>query len=668
MPPNVLGDPTVLGTSDGVTSYMARLYSEMPMEDFKYSPSGGYNNAYATFNWGSKSTGESLGRDWRQPNETNNCVNYNWVYSVIRDCNYFIQNFPGYASKFTAAQAQNWLGEAYFTRATCYYALVRRFGGVPLVTTVISYPSTAGDSIATVGLARASEADTWNLIATDLDSAYNKLPVSSQVSRADKSTAAAYKARAMLFAGCIAKYNTNISPANKYNTGQLCGFAPGTDPAPYFQAAYDAAKLVISGASGKTYSLYMKDWAAGNLTAQFRNMVDMFFDPASSENIFVRQYDTYLDDGHNYDLYMIPDPIRGWGWGSEVSPTLDFVEMFDGFPHWPSGTPGVAGMPNAFGSSRLQNLDASGNYMAYDNPTDLFANAEPRLKAYVITPFDVLKGSVVEIRAGIYVKPTGGTGLVKPSDIKNAGEGTPLNSRYDITNSASSSIFVGLGPAVTGSGNTNFSYTLPNGTKMLASGNAGIFPTGGGGWYSSSAFMGFSIRKYLNENKAPADMGSNNSYGHCNQTWIDIRYAEVLLSAAEAIMELNSLGQSGNTGEALQYVNQVQQRAGANITPVDSFDLNTVRKEWRKEFAFENKTWFNLLRWRLFDKEMNKTVYRQLTPFYVADAGKYIFDIKPFEEMTRYSNGYTWNTQWYYQGFPAAEVANNKKMVQNIGY
>jgi hypothetical protein len=203
---------------------------------------------------------------------------------------------------------------------------------------------------------------------------------------------------------------------------------------------------------------------------------------------------------------------------------------------------------------------------------------------------------------------------------------------------------------------------------MLASGNFGMYPTGGGGWFSSSAFMGFGIRKYLNENKAPADMGSNSSYGHCNQTWIDVRYAEVLLTAAEASMELNSLGQSGNTAEALQYVNQIQQRAGANITPVDSFDLNTVRKEWRKEFAFENKTWFNLLRWRLFDKEMNKTVYRQLTPFYVADAGKYIFDVKPFEEMTRYGNGYTWNTQWYYQGFPASEVSNNKKMIQNIGY
>ncbi|ANH82742.1 hypothetical protein A8C56_18745 [Niabella ginsenosidivorans] len=668
-PPNILSDAAILGTPDGVTSYMARLYSEMPIEDFKYSPSNGYNNAYNAFNWGSKSTGESLGRDWRQPNENSNVVNYNAVYGTIRDCNYFIQNLPAYAGSFSAAQVQGWLGEAHFVRATCYYALVRRFGGVPLVKTPINYPSTSTDSAAINGLERSSEEDTWNFIGSDLDSAYNLLPVTNQTGRADKSTAAAYKARAMLYAGCIAKYNTNISPANQYGTGQLCGFADGpAKAAAYFQAAYDAAKLVINGTAGKTYSLYMKSWVAGNLAAQTQNMIDMFFDAASPENIFVRQYDTYLSSGHNWDLYMIPDCIRGWGWGSEVSPTLDFVEMYDGIPTWNGDGPkAIQNLPNAFGCPRLKNLNPDGTYVQYANPTDLFANAEPRLKAFVITPYDVLKGSVIEIRAGI-VKPQGHAGgAISPDDIKNSGEGTPLNSRYDITNTGSQ-IFVGLGPTNTGSGNTNRLYTIPAGypnagQTILAAGNAGIYSTGGGAWYSSSAFMGFSIRKYLNPSKAPADMGSSSSYGHSNQTWIEIRYAEVLLTAAEAIMELG-----GNTSEALGYVNQIQARAGATQTPLASFSLNTVRKEWRKEFAFENKTWFNLNRWRLFDSEMNATIYRQLTPFYVAETGKYIFDIKPFEEMTRYSNGYTWKSVWYYQNFPGSEISNNKKMIQNIGY
>lgn len=652
-PPNILTDETVLGTSDGVTSYMARLYSQMPIEDFKWSPTNGYNQGYPIFHAPAAMTGEALSRDQRVPTENSNSVNWNWLYSVVRDCNYFIQTFPNFSTKFTPAQVQNWLGEAYFVRATCYYALVRRFGGVPLVTNVINYPITSTDSVAINGLARASEADTWKLIGSDLDSAYNKLPTSNQLSRADKSTAAAYKARVMLYAGCIAKYNTNVSPTNRFNTGQLCGFPAGTDPKPYFKASYDAAKLVINGTAGKTYSLYMKGWSAGNLTAQFRNMVDMFFDASSPENILVKQYGTYQTSGHNYDRYNIPDPIKGpQGWSSETLPTLDLVEMYDGFPHWTSG-------PNA---GRIKNLDDDGYYTLYDQPTDLFANAEPRLKAYVITPMDVLKGTTIEIRAGIYKASTGGTGKIKPSNIPGAGEGNMT--RFDISNSANSPLFVGLGPTITGSGNTNKFYTLPNGQQMLASGNFGPFLTGGGAWYSASAFMGFGLRKYLNE----ALPQSQILEAYSTQSWIEIRYAEVLLTAAEAIMELNSLGQSLPVSEALGYINSIQNRAGATITPMASFDLNTVRKEWRKEFAFENKTWFNLLRWRLLDKEMNKTVYRQLAPFYVADAGKYIFDSKPFEEMTRFSNGYTWNPLNYYQAIPASELSTNKRMTQNMGY
>ena len=657
LPPNILTDQTVLGTPDGVTSYMARLYSEMPMEDFKYNCARGYNTGYYTYISPAAMTGEALSRDKRDPTENNigtwSPNGWNYLYGVIRDCNYFIQNIPTYAGNFTPAQVKSYVGEAYFVRATCYYALVRRMGGVPLVTTAINYPVTANDSVAIKGLERASEADTWKLIGADLDSAYANLPVSNQVSRANKSTAAAYKARAMLYAGSVCKYNTNVSPTNSFGAGQLCGFPSGTDPKPYFQAAYDAAKLVINGTAGKTYSLYTKGWAAGNLTAQFRNMVDMFFDASSPENIFIRQYGTYQTSGHDYDRYNIPDPIKGpQGWSSETLPTLDFVEMFDGFPKYTSG-------PKA---GKIQNLDANGNYVMYNQPTDLFANAEPRLKAYIITPMDVVKGTVIEIRAGIYKASTGGTGLIKPSQIPGAGEGNMT--RYDISNSASSPIFVGTGPTVTGSGNTNKYYTLPNGQQMLACGNFGPYPTGGGGWYSANAFLGFGLRKYLNENLPQPQILE----AYSTQSWIEIRYAEVLLTAAEAIMEINSLGGSLSTSEALGYVNSIQSRAGADVTPAASFDLNTVRKEVRKEFAFENKTWWNLRRWRLLDKEMNLTVYRQLTPFYVAETGKYFFDSKPFEEMSRFSNGYTWNPLNYYQPIPASELSTNRKMIQNTGF
>ncbi|MEN6323623.1 MAG: RagB/SusD family nutrient uptake outer membrane protein [Proteiniphilum sp.] len=653
-PPNILGDDIVLGTSDGVTSYLARLYSEMPMEDFKWSPNYGYNEAYRIYQTPSAMTGEALGRDQRSPVEGGNQNRWNYLYGVIRDCNYFIQNLTNYATNFNETQLKNWLGEAYFIRATCYYALVRRYGGVCLVKNVISYPPTENDSVAVRGLERSSEVDTWKLIADDLDFAYDNLPESNQVSRANKSTAAAYKARAMMYAGCIAKYNTNISPENKFNTGLLCGFPAGTDPKPYFQASYDAAKKVIDGTSGKTYSLYKKAWVSGDLAAQTKNMEDMFFDETSPENIFVRQYGTYQTSGHSYDNFNIPDPIKGpLGWGSATLPTLDLVEMYDGFPHWESGPY----------EGKIKTVDDEGYYILYDKPTDLFANAEPRLKAYVITPMDELKGTVISIRAGIYKANSNG-GKISRAALQSKGFGENNMTRYDISNSASSVIFVGTGPNVTGSGNTNRWYTLPDGSEMLASGNYGIYPTGGGGWYSASAFMGFGLRKFINPDLPRPEI----LYFHSTQTWIEIRYAEVLLTAAEAIMELNSLGKPMNISEALGYVNSIQERAGATITPSASFNLDVVRKEWRKEFAFENKTWFNLLRWRLLDKEMNHTWYRQLTPFYVADQGKYMFDSKPFEEMTRFSNGYTWNPTNYYQAIPGTEIANNPKMIQNVGY
>ena len=629
-PPNILDDQTILGTTDGVTSYMARLYSELPIEDFKWSPTNGYNGGYFTYHSPNCMTGEAVGRDQRTGQESSNAVNWSWVYSVIRDANYFIQYFPTYAKNFTPTQAQNWLGEAYFTRATAYYALVRRFGGVPLVTKVINYPITSTDSIAVSGLARSSEADTWKLIGSDLDTAIAYLPVTNQAGRANMYTAAAYKARAMLYAGSIAKYNANLSPNNPYNTGQLCGFPAGTDPSPYFQASYDAAKIVIS--SGK-YSLYMKDWAAGNLAAQTQNMEDMFFDASSPENIFVREYGNYQTDAHSYDCYNIADPIKGpSGWGSETCPTLDLVEMYDGFPHWQSGPY----------QGHLQNLDANGNYTLYNNPTDLFANAEPRLKAYVITPMDILKGSPMNIRRGIYTPSTGGAGLIKPSQIPGAGEGN-------------TGAYPNTGIIVTSNGPTGQTpYKLPNGTTMNPCGEYGPFNPGA--FYNACAWAGFGLRKFINPNLAQAQV----LQGYSTQTWIELRYAEVLLTAAEDIVELNSLGKGGDPTEALGYINTIQNRAGATIST--TVDIPTVRKEWRKEFAFENKTWFNLLRWRMLDKEQNNRVYRQLTPFYVADAGKYIFDVRPFERAFVYN----FNPLWYYQTIPASELSTNKKMVQNL--
>ena len=68
-----------------------------------------------------------------------------------------------------------------------------------------------------------------------------------------------------------------------------------------------------------------------------------------------------------------------------------------------------------------------------------------------------------------------------------------------------------------------------------------------------------------------------------------MRYAEVLLSAAEANF------QSGNTGKALQYVNEVRTRA--KVTPLTSIDLAKIKLERQVELCMEGQRYLDLVRW-----------------------------------------------------------------------
>lgn len=74
---------------------------------------------------------------------------------------------------------------------------------------------------------------------------------------------------------------------------------------------------------------------------------------------------------------------------------------------------------------------------------------------------------------------------------------------------------------------------------------------------------------------------------------IEIRYAEVLLVKAEALVAL------GQTSEALPLINQLRERAyGNNSKNLKSVGVSDIRKEWANEFTYEQKDWFNLVRWK----------------------------------------------------------------------
>ncbi|SFC91506.1 RagB/SusD family nutrient uptake outer membrane protein [Flavobacterium phragmitis] len=91
-----------------------------------------------------------------------------------------------------------------------------------------------------------------------------------------------------------------------------------------------------------------------------------------------------------------------------------------------------------------------------------------------------------------------------------------------------------------------------------------------------------------------------------------IRYADILLSLAEAINE-----QSGPTAETYELINQIRRRAfGKAITTpdatVDLVGLNqatfraAIQEERKKEFVQEGQRWYDLVRWGTLVTEVKK--------------------------------------------------------------
>ena len=145
--------------------------------------------------------------------------------------------------------------------------------------------------------------------------------------------------------------------------------------------------------------------------------------------------------------------------------------------------------------------------------------------------------------------------------------------------------------------------------------------------------------------------------GRTDDNWPVLRYSDVLLMLAEAINE-----QSGPTGEAVGYLNQVRMRAGLPArTGLDKDAFRTaVLKERRVELAFENYRWFDLKRTMTpaqltaflnaygAREKANPTVSRGGVPFNAQD---YVFS--PYQ---------------YYYPIPSSEILVNSNLTQNSGY
>ncbi|WP_133548031.1 RagB/SusD family nutrient uptake outer membrane protein [Salegentibacter sp. 24] len=186
------------------------------------------------------------------------------------------------------------------------------------------------------------------------------------------------------------------------------------------------------------------------------------------------------------------------------------------------------------------------------------------------------------------------------------------------------------------------------------------------GWVRSPSTYGYTAS--LKEN-VTADseylVNIDPFYGN-SKNRIEIRYADVLLMRAEALIEL------GRHNEALPLINEVRERADQSTTLISSYATNTgispyvdgeninwtqgvareaLRWERRLEFAMEGNRFFDLVRWGIAGETLNR--------YYDEEA----------EEINYYEGASFEEGREEYLPIPQAQINFSQDVyIQNTGY
>ena len=286
-------------------------------------------------------------------------------YRTIRQLNEIIERLP--STNLAAALKKNRSAEARFLRAFNYFSLVKRYGAVPLITKV----QTLQDAKETLSPARDSEQKIYDFIIAELDAIIADLPetyAAADYGRPTKFAAMAFKSRAALYAGSIAKYGT-------VQLNGLLGI-PSSQAASYFTKSLDASRAII--ASGR-HSLYRAD------ADKVRNFRNIFLVKKNPEAIFVVT--------HNNGLVSAGNPWT-WDYGQSPKPhpidqgniNAPYLEMAEAFEY-------VDGKSGKLNYNEIQTGLWSAN--------ELWKDKDPRFYATIYTQDTQWKGTSVDFHDGL---------------------------------------------------------------------------------------------------------------------------------------------------------------------------------------------------------------------------------------------------------------------------
>lgn len=367
-----------------ITAVLANLYDRLP----KYASLAAGPENFTIFDeamWSGLNNNDLEVR--------NNLVNYGfdrwriWDYNYIRDINVAIDNITGSASvELTPTLKNQFIAELRFLRAMDYFEMVKRMGGVPVVTSQLIYDG-KGDP-GSLQQPRNKEEEVYDFIASEVDAIKDVLANAGSKRRANKYTALALKSRAMLYAGSLARYNNEAGFTKSSLPGGEVGMS-ASKAAGYYQKSLDASREIIDNGG---YSLYKTN----------PNLGENFYDAIVNKNgnvevIMATDYLKSQGRRHTFTFNNIPRSLfeeAGQG-SSNTSPSLNLVESFEYLDGSPGTLKGVGtGSNTAAGQA---------NWIYYSNPQDIFANKDARLYGTVMYPGSSFAGKPLKMQTGVYV-------------------------------------------------------------------------------------------------------------------------------------------------------------------------------------------------------------------------------------------------------------------------
>ncbi len=291
------------------------------------------------------------------------------LYRQIRETNAFISEMD--KSTISETEKTELVCRARWARAMCYFALVKRYGGVPLITHAQKIDEPKEELFAP----RTKEVEIYDFIINEMNAIF-PLMKNTRGGYPTKWAAMALKSRAALYAASIATWG-NV---------QLEGVVgiPNADANRFWQISYNASDSLIKVSGHRLYNKYPTD--------KVKNFRQLFVDDTNNtESIFAYQFSGQEGKGldHGWDMFTGPQGFVAWA-GNSAAPYLEMVEEFEN----KDGTPGT--FDKAKYTTGLWTIE------------EVFAKKEPRFFASIYTQSTSWQGSKVENYSKL-IKPNGST-------------------------------------------------------------------------------------------------------------------------------------------------------------------------------------------------------------------------------------------------------------------